>query len=84
AFPILGYGLTETNGVGCGNFNENYLAKPGSTGAASRPLVDLAILDDDGNPLPQGDIGEVAIRSIANFIGYWNNPEATAAAIMPD
>ena len=34
AFPILGYGLTETNGVGCGNFNENYLAKPGSTGTS--------------------------------------------------
>jgi long-chain acyl-CoA synthetase len=32
--PLLGYGLTETNAVGCGNFNENYLAKPGSTGPA--------------------------------------------------
>jgi acyl-CoA synthetase (AMP-forming)/AMP-acid ligase II len=84
AFPILGYGLTETNGVGCGNFNENYLAKPGSTGTASRPLVDLAVLDDAGAPLPQGQIGEVSIRSVANFLGYWDNPQATAAAIMPD
>jgi acyl-CoA synthetase (AMP-forming)/AMP-acid ligase II len=84
AFPILGYGLTETNGVGCGNFNENYLAKPGSTGTPSRPLVDMAILDDAGNALPQGQVGEVAIRSAANFLGYWDNPEATAAAIMPD
>ena len=84
AFPILGYGLTETNGVGCGNFNENYIAKPGSTGNASRPLVDLAILDDDGAPLAQGQLGEVAIRSVCNFLGYWDNPEATAAAIMPD
>jgi acyl-CoA synthetase (AMP-forming)/AMP-acid ligase II len=84
AYPILGYGLTETNGVGCGNFNENYLAKPGSTGSASRPLVDLAILDDDGQALAPGALGEVAIRSVANFIGYWDNPEATRAAIMPD
>ncbi len=84
AYPILGYGLTETNGVGCGNYNENYLAKPGSTGSASRPLVDLAILDDAGLPLAAGVIGEVAIRSVANFIGYWDNPEATRAAIMPD
>ena len=37
-FPLLGYGLTETNAVGCGNFNENYLAKPGSTGRASKPI----------------------------------------------
>ncbi|WP_373488513.1 class I adenylate-forming enzyme family protein [Blastomonas sp.] len=84
AFPILGYGLTETNGIGCGNFNENYIAKPDSTGQPSRPLVDLAILDDNGHPLPSGAVGEVAIRSVANFLGYWNNPEATRAAIMPD
>jgi acyl-CoA synthetase (AMP-forming)/AMP-acid ligase II len=84
AFPLLGYGLTETNGVGCGNLNENYLAKPGSTGTASRPLVDLAILDDDGKPVPQGQVGEVSIRSIANFLGYWDNEKATREAIMPD
>ena len=84
AFPLLGYGLTETNAVGCGNVNENYLAKPGSTGVASRPLVDLAILDDDGGTLPSPQIGEVAIRSICNFNGYWNNTEATKAAIMAD
>lgn len=83
-FPLLGYGLTETNAVGCGNFNENYMAKPGSTGKASEPLVDLAILDDDGKPMAQGETGEVSIRSIANFLGYWKNEEATKAAIMPD
>ena len=83
-FPLLGYGLTETNAVGCGNFNENYLAKPGSTGPVSRPLVELAILDDGGDQLPQGEVGEVAFRSICNVLGYWNDPEATAAAIMPD
>ena len=84
AFPLLGYGLTETNGVGCGNFNENYMAKPGSTGTASRPLVEMAILDDEGNAMPQGSIGEVAFRTICNFNGYWDNTEATQAAIMPD
>ncbi len=55
AYPILGYGLTETNAVGCGNFNENYLAKPGSTGPASPPLVDLAILGEDGDHAPRGE-----------------------------
>lgn len=83
-FPLLGYGLTETNGVGCGNFNENYLAKPSSTGKPSRPLVDLAILDDDGNKVPQGNVGEISIRSVCNFSGYWNNEEATKAAFTKD
>jgi len=83
-FPLLGYGLTETNAVGCGNFNENYIAKPGSTGTPSRPMVDLAILDDDGNKMDQGKVGEVSIRSIANFRGYWDNEEATKAAFTDD
>ncbi len=81
-FPLLGYGLTETNAVGCGNFNENYMAKPGSTGPASRPMVDLAILNDDGEGLAQGDVGEVCIRSVANFKGYWKNDEATEEAFF--
>ncbi|MEQ8311452.1 MAG: class I adenylate-forming enzyme family protein [Sphingopyxis sp.] len=80
--PLLGYGLTETNAVGCGNLNENYLEKPLSTGPASKPLVDLAILDDEGNDLPQGSVGEVCIRSVANFEGYWNNEAATKAAFF--
>jgi acyl-CoA synthetase (AMP-forming)/AMP-acid ligase II len=84
AFPLLGYGLTETNAVGCGNFNENYMAKPGSTGTASKPLVEIGILDDDGRELAAKEIGEVSIRSIANFLGYWNNTEATKAAITAD
>ncbi|MEM6267679.1 MAG: class I adenylate-forming enzyme family protein, partial [Pseudomonadota bacterium] len=83
-FPLLGYGLTETNAVGCGNFNENYLAKPGSTGRASQPLVEVAILDDDGAAMAQGDIGEVCIRTVANFRGYWNNEEATEKAFTKD
>ncbi|PLK27462.1 class I adenylate-forming enzyme family protein [Novosphingobium sp. TH158] len=83
-YPILGYGLTETNAVGCGNFNENYLDKPNSTGPASKPLVDLAILDDARQPLGPGAVGEVAIRSVCNFLGYWRNEEATRACLTED
>ena len=82
--PLIGYGLTETNGVGCGNWRENYLAKPNSTGRASAPLVDLAILDDAGNKLSARQRGEVAIRSICNFREYWHRPDATAAAFSAD
>jgi acyl-CoA synthetase (AMP-forming)/AMP-acid ligase II len=83
-FPLLGYGLTETNAVGCGNFNENYIAKPGSTGTASKPMVELAILDNDGKPVEQGKVDEVCIRSAANFKGYWKNDEATEEAFTDD
>lgn len=84
AFPLLGYGLTETNAAGCGNLNENYINKPGSTGTASKPLIELGILDDSGRQLPAGQVGEISIRSIVNFNGYWDNSEATRQAIMPD
>jgi acyl-CoA synthetase (AMP-forming)/AMP-acid ligase II len=83
-YPIIGYGLTETNAVGCTNFNANYLAKPASTGRASAPLVELAVLDDSGVKLPPGERGEVAIRSICNFSGYWEDPAASRAVMMDD
>jgi acyl-CoA synthetase (AMP-forming)/AMP-acid ligase II len=83
AAPLIGYGLTETNAVGAGNWRTNYLAKPDSTGRASRPLVEIAILDDDGAELPQGARGEIGIRSVCNFREYWQRPEATRAAFTP-
>lgn len=84
AKPALGYGLTETNAVGCHNFWGNYADKPGSTGRAHKPYVDLAILNDDLVPLSTGEIGEIAIRSAANISGYWRNPQATAALFTDD
>ncbi len=82
--PLIGYGLTETNAVGTGNWRSNYLAKPNSAGRPGAPLVDLAILDDAGHPVDQGQRGEVCIRTICNFKEYWNRPDATAAAFTTD
>ena len=82
--PALGYGLTETNAVGCSNFWGNYAAKPESTGRAQPPFVEVAILGADDAHLPSGERGEIAIRSAANITCYWRNPEATAAAFTAD
>jgi len=82
--PALGYGLTETNAVGCGNFWDNYAAKPASTGRAQVPFVELAILGEGDRHLGPGERGEIAIRSAANIRCYWRNPEATAAAFTAD
>jgi acyl-CoA synthetase (AMP-forming)/AMP-acid ligase II len=46
--------------------------------------VGIAILDDDGNALEQGKVGEVCFRTVANFRGYWKNDEATNAAFTKD
>jgi long-chain acyl-CoA synthetase len=82
--PALGYGLTETNAIGCSNFWSNYAAKPASTGRAQKPFVELAILGAGDAHLQSGERGEIAIRSAANISGYWRNPEATAAAFTAD
>jgi acyl-CoA synthetase (AMP-forming)/AMP-acid ligase II len=84
AQPALGYGLTETNAVGCGNFWQNYADKPASTGRPHKPTVELAILGEGDRHLPTGEAGEIAIRSAANFSGYWNDPASTAAAFTAD
>jgi acyl-CoA synthetase (AMP-forming)/AMP-acid ligase II len=84
AQPALGYGLTETNAVGCANFWSSYAAKPASTGRAQRPLVEVSILGAGDRRLPPREIGEIGIRSAANISGYWRNPQATAETLMPD
>jgi long-chain acyl-CoA synthetase len=84
ALPALGYGLTETNAVGCSNFWSNYHDKPASTGRPHRPLVELAILGEGDQPLPAGETGEIAIRSAANIRGYWNDEASTRAAFTTD
>jgi len=84
AQPALGYGLTETNAVGCGNFWSNYHDKPASTGRPQAPFVELAILGEGGRHLPVGERGEIAIRSAANIRGYWQDEAATEAAFTAD
>ena len=84
AQPALGYGLTETNAVGCGNFWKNYADKPASTGRATAPFVEIVILGAGDAHLPANERGEIGIRTAANFKGYWNDPRATAAAFNGD
>jgi acyl-CoA synthetase (AMP-forming)/AMP-acid ligase II len=84
AQPALGYGLTETNAVGCTNFWSSYAAKPASTGRAQSPLVEVQILGAGDAPLQRGEVGEIGIRTAANIKCYWRNPEATEATLSPN
>ena len=84
AQPALGYGLTETNAVGCINFWGSYAAKPASTGRPAKPFVEVAILGANDTHLPTGERGEIAIRSAANIKCYWRNSAATEALFTRD
>ncbi len=53
----------------------------GSVGWA-RTGMEVAVVGEDGKPLPAGAIGEVTCRGDAVMLGYWKNPEATRAALQ--
>lgn len=73
------YGQTECNAV-LANSTAVMPVRPGAMGRAV-PGYDVAILDSAGRPLPPGETGEIAVRrgGAAMFLGYWNNPDKTAA-----
>jgi acyl-CoA synthetase (AMP-forming)/AMP-acid ligase II len=53
----------------------------GSAGRA-RPGIEMRIVDAEGAQLPDGEIGELAVRGPSLMSGYWNRPEATAETIV--
>ena len=75
-----GYGLTETSPAAIVN-------KVGSafTGTIGLPIpsTDVMIADDDGNPLPVGEIGEICIKGPQVMEGYWQRPAETAEVMLP-
>ncbi|EEE43620.1 AMP-binding protein [Roseibium alexandrii] len=74
--PVLqGYGLTETSPVL--SFNPIGKTRDGSIGIPL-PSTLLRCVDDDGNPVPQGERGEIAAKGPQVMSGYWNKPEETA------
>jgi acyl-CoA synthetase (AMP-forming)/AMP-acid ligase II len=78
AAPGGGFGQTETNGAIASGTGAEYLANRHASGRVL-PGTEVRIVDEDGNDLPLGGIGEIWVRSPLNMIGYWNQPEANAA-----
>ncbi len=73
---IQGWGMTETSPGGIGLDAADAERKLGSAG---KPLMhtEVKVVDDDGNELPWGQVGELYIRGPNITPGYWNKPEAT-------
>ena len=73
--PVLqGYGLTETSPVL--TFNPLGKTRDGSIGIPI-PGTMVVCLDDDGNPVAQGESGEIAAKGPQIMAGYWKNPKET-------
>ncbi len=78
------YGMTETSGTIVALDPEDHVPE-GSVRMRSvgKPLagVEIKVIDEAGNPVPAGAVGEIATRSSKNMRGYWNNPDATASTV---
>jgi long-chain acyl-CoA synthetase len=76
---LEGYGLSETSPVASSS-HPDMERKPGSIGT---PLeeVEMKVVDEDDEEVPQGEVGEIVIRGHNIMKGYWRQPEATAAAM---
>ena len=77
-----GYGLSETSPSATCNPTDT--TKYTGTIGLPLPSTDIAILDDDGNKLPTGSVGEIAIRGPQVMAGYWQRPDETAKVMTPD
>jgi acyl-CoA synthetase (AMP-forming)/AMP-acid ligase II len=81
-----GYGMTELSGnaffLGPDDHRAAAAGRPHLLAAAGRPGpgVELRIVDDAWADVPAGTVGEVAVRAEQSADGYWDDPEATAAA----
>ncbi len=79
---IEGYGLSETAPVATAN-PANATEFSGTIGLPI-PSTDIAILDDAGNALATGEVGEIAIRGPQVMEGYWQKPEETARVMTAE
>jgi acetyl-CoA synthetase len=79
------FGQTEINYV-VGNCQAAWPVKPGSIGRAY-PGHRVAVIDEKGNELPRGELGEIAIQRGDDpvfFLEYWKNPQATREKFIGD
>jgi acyl-CoA synthetase (AMP-forming)/AMP-acid ligase II len=75
-----GYGMSETVGLGTLIGGPAMVATPEAVGPA-QPGAAIEVRDPSGRPLPEGEVGEIHIRHASVFLGYWNDADATAAAL---
>jgi long-chain acyl-CoA synthetase len=76
---LEGYGLSESSPVASFNHADRE-RKPGSIGTPIKG-VEMKVVDDDGNEVDQGEVGEILIRGHNVMKGYWDRPEATEETV---
>ncbi|MCA6287555.1 class I adenylate-forming enzyme family protein [Phenylobacterium sp.] len=80
ARPNTGYGMTETCGIITAIAADFFVDRPDSAGPAM-PAFEARCVDDEGDTVPLGQVGELWVRGSPVIKGYINRPEATAETI---
>ena len=77
-----GYGLSETSPVAIAN----PVIATEYSGSIGVPIssTSVKLLDDDGNEMPMGELGEIAIKGPQVMAGYWQRPDETAKSMTAD
>jgi benzoate-CoA ligase family protein len=81
------FGVEIVDGIGTTEIGYIFISnrpgetRPGSTGVAV-PGYDLAIVDDDGRPVPRGEIGNIRVRGDSTMAYYWNKHEKTKETLF--
>jgi acyl-CoA synthetase (AMP-forming)/AMP-acid ligase II len=85
-YQVFGQGESPMTGIGMSKAlhvdfdNPKYEQRLASTGTA-RTGVDVRVVDGEDRELPVGELGEILFRSDTTMLGYWNNPQASEAAL---
>ena len=80
----IAYGMTETSPVSLQTGPSDELELRVTTVGRTQPQLESKIIDEAGNVVPCGAVGELCTRGYSVMLGYWNNPKGTADAIDAD
>jgi fatty-acyl-CoA synthase len=77
------YGMTETSPVSFQTAVDDPVEKRVGTVGRVHPHIEVKIIDEQGRIVPRNTPGELCTRGYSVMLGYWNDPENTAASIDP-
>ncbi|WP_295488212.1 AMP-binding protein [uncultured Pseudomonas sp.] len=80
----IAYGMTETSPVSLQTGPNDDLELRVTTVGRTQPQLETKLVDEQGEIVARGEIGELCTRGYSVMLGYWNDPEATERAIDAD